>query len=151
MYLRNIRYGDSEKIIKLIEKSGGTYVYPYNTYVYWMLENYHSSTCFVVEQDDEFIGFISGISTVSKSIVFLWQICVSYNYRNKGIGTLLLESFIEKIQKLNIKYLEFTISLDNEPSINLFKTYADRKNIKMIEKKIEDFNSNSEIVYQYQL
>lgn len=151
MHLRTLKHGDSEYIIDLLNCSGNSYISTYNNYIYWILENYYSTICFVIEEDNKFIGFVSGMPSINRNLIFLWQICVRDNYRNKGIGRLLLDTFVEKSKILEVSFIEFSITLENDTGIHLFKSYADSKNIKMVEKKIEDFNNFTATIYQYQL
>lgn len=150
MEVRNIREGDSAAVLKLIEKCG-PYVAPYNVYAYWILENYYSSTCIVAEDNNNIIGFVSGMPSIDKGSIFIWQICVHSDYRGKGISVLLLDSLIKKAKELGFKKIELSISNSNVISQSLFKSYANRNNFDFIEKNKHTFGNIIEIVYEFKL
>ncbi len=150
MEVRNIQEGDSAAVLKLIEKCR-PYVAPYNVYAYWILENYYSSTCIVAEENNNIIGFVSGMPSLDKGSIFIWQICVHSDYRGKGISVLLLDTLIKKAKELEFKKIELSISDSNDISQSLFKSYANRNNFDLIEKNKCTFGNVAEIVYEFRL
>jgi L-2,4-diaminobutyric acid acetyltransferase len=150
MEVRNIQEGDSAAVLKLIEKCG-PYVAPYNVYAYWILENYYSSTCIVAEENNNIIGFISGMPSIDRGSIFIWQICVHSDYRGKGISVLLLDALIKKAKELKFKKIELSISDSNAISQSLFKSYAKKNNFDLKEKKKCAFGSIVEIVYEFNI
>ncbi len=147
MEVREIRKNDLEKIIELI-KQGIPYVLPYNVYVYWILQNYYSSTCKVVESEDKIIGYISGIPSLDKETIFIWQLCVDIKHRGDGIGTMMIDSLVSEAKRLGYCNIQLSISDTNIASQTLFKSYAEKKSMEIYEKGIEKFEDQTEFVFQ---
>lgn len=150
MTVRELKEGDSGLILNLV-KECGPYVAPYNVYAYWILENYYSSTCKVIEEGNRVVGFTSGMPSIDKSVLFIWQICVHKDYRGKGAAVLLLDSLCKSAKELGFEKIELSISENNNASINLFKGYSQKNNLTMIEKNKCMFGDVIEIVYEISL
>ncbi|KNY26152.1 GNAT family N-acetyltransferase [Pseudobacteroides cellulosolvens] len=150
MNLRDIKEGDAGQILELV-KICGPYVAPYNVYAYWILENYYSSTCKVVEDLNRIIGYVSGMPSVDKGTLFIWQICVHNDYRGKGVATLLLDSLFKKAKEYMFEKIELSISESNYASQKLFKNYSEKNNLKIIEINRCVFGDITEIVYEISL
>lgn len=54
------------------------------------------------------------------------NIAVDLNYRNKGIGKLLVEYIIDNCKKGSVKRIFLEVSADNYPAINLYSKYEFR-------------------------
>lgn len=52
------------------------------------------------EVNNRIIGFISGMPSIDKGSLFIWQLCVHNDYRGRGIATLLLDSLFQKAKRL---------------------------------------------------
>ena len=150
MKLSDIKEGDAGQILDLV-KTCGPYVAPYNVYAYWILENYYSSTCKVVEDLNRIIGFVSGMPSVDKGTLFIWQICVHNDYRGKGVANLLLDSLLKKAKEYKFEKIELSISESNYASQKLFRNYSERNNLEIIEINRCVFGDMTEIVYEISL
>ncbi|WP_240421857.1 GNAT family N-acetyltransferase [Paenibacillus periandrae] len=150
MNVRSIRKGDSTRILRLVEQCG-PYVAPHNLYVYWMLEKYYASTCKIIENDSDIIGFVSGMPSVDNHSLFIWQICIHNEYRNQGIATLLLDSSLHSARELGYVFMELSISKGNIASQMFFDKYAQTKQIASVEKLEQDIGNTTEIIYKYRL
>lgn len=147
--IRNINNQDYTEIQSLVEMCG-EYVTTYPLYSYWILTQYFNKTSRVAEIDNSIIGFISGLPAVNKQIVFIWQLCVLEDFRNKGIASRLIDSIVKEAKKDNYR-IEFTISKKNCTSINLFMKYAKQNNIKMELEKESMIGTSTELLYRYYL
>lgn len=123
--IRNINQSDIKDIRKLLAICE-PYVLPYSNYVYWILENYYSSSCFVATINDEIIGFISAMPSIEKEIIFVWQISINSNFRGMGIGKQLLDKVVDSAQKFKMNAIQFSIDSNNAASKRLFMNLADR-------------------------
>ncbi|WP_040948959.1 GNAT family N-acetyltransferase [Gorillibacterium massiliense] len=150
MDVRNINKGESSRVLRLVEQCG-PYVAPHNLYVYWMLENYYTSTCKVMEHDSELIGFISGMPSVDNKSLFIWQICVHKEYRNQGIAFLLLDSILQSAREIGYRFMELSISENNNASQSFFEKYARTNQLKTVEKRKEHIGSTIEVIIKYEL
>ena len=52
------------------------------------------------------------------------NIVVKKNYRNNGVGTLLLENLISLCNELNLQSLSLEVNEENLPAINLYKKFG---------------------------
>lgn len=148
MKVRSLREGDASQVLNLIEQCR-PYVAPYNVYTYWILENDYSSACYIAEENDKIIGFISGIPSIDKQSIFIWQLCFHIDYRGRGIASSLLNSLINKVKELKFEKIELSISESNSTSQNLFKSYLHKNNLELAEKKISVFGNIIETVYEF--
>jgi L-2,4-diaminobutyric acid acetyltransferase len=56
----------------------------------------------------------------------VWQVAVDASQRGKGLAGALLEELFTKLVGEGVRYLETTITPDNEASIRLFSSFAKR-------------------------
>lgn len=96
-------------------------------FTYWVLLKYFGDSCFVIEEDNRVIGFISGMaSSREKGVFYIWQIGVDPLYRGKGCAGLLLEKISEAAGERHCHTLHVTIESDNTASIKAFTRFAGR-------------------------
>lgn len=94
----------------------------YSEHFYKIILRYFGNTCFVAELDDKIIGFIMNlVSQNDKETLFLWQIGVSLEHRNKKIGKKLLKETEKTAKEIGCKRIELTIDPENRLSQNLFQ------------------------------
>lgn len=100
-------------------------------YSYLMWAKYFYDTSVIAENDDTLIGFVSGyILPNSPETLFVWQIAVDEEQREKGLATRLLVHLLKQTANKNIRYIEATVTPSNTPSKKLFKSLADKLNTK---------------------
>lgn len=124
MIISNIKKADMDEI-RIFLKDCAPYVVPHHKYIYWMMEHYYASTCFVAKEDNHIIGFLSALPSMDKNCAFLWQIAVSKNQQNRGIAKRLLEAFTTEARKLGLSSIQMSINENNIPSHKLFQKYAE--------------------------
>ena len=80
----------------------------------------------LAELDGKVVGmafyFIS-YSTWKGRCIFLEDIIVKLEHRNKGIGTVLFNKVIEKAKEIGAKRLQWQVLEWNEPAIEFYKKY----------------------------
>lgn len=81
-----------------------------------------NSSYLIAKMNDEIIGF-AGIKVVLDEADIM-NIVVRRNYRNHGIGTLLLESLISLAKRLNLNSLSLEVSEENLPAIHLYQKFG---------------------------
>ena len=81
-----------------------------------------NSSYLIARMNDEIIGF-AGIKVVLDEADIM-NIVIKKNYRNQGIGTLLLENLISLAKKLNLKSLSLEVSEKNLPAIHLYQKFG---------------------------
>ncbi len=73
---------------------------------------------YVCEKDNTVCGFLHFIVLVDS--VDIINIAVDENYRNQGIGTLLLDYMFDSLD-ISINDVKLEVAVDNENAINLYK------------------------------
>lgn len=81
-----------------------------------------NSSYLVARMNNEIVGF-AGIKVVLDEADIM-NIVVKKNYRNQGIGTLLLESLISLAKRLNLNSLSLEVSEENLPAIHLYQKFG---------------------------
>ena len=101
----------------------------------------------IAESDDVVVGmafyFIS-YSTWKGKCLFLEDIIVKLEHRQKGIGGILFEKVIEKAKQFGAKRLQWQVLEWNHPAIEFYKKYnatldPEWLNCKLTENQIQEF------------
>lgn len=83
-----------------------------------------SATAIAAEdQQGNLVGFISGYCLPARpDTLFIWQVAVDSSMRGQGLGLRMLLALVQRVAaEQGIRYLETTISPDNNASIALFR------------------------------
>ncbi|MEM2924283.1 MAG: ribosomal protein S18-alanine N-acetyltransferase [Methanocellales archaeon] len=92
---------------------------------------------FLVSMDgDELIGFVVGMQVDSDRGRIL-SIAVSKNYRNRGIGSALMNEILKRFKKANLKFACLEVRVSNKAA-QLFYEKLGFKKIGIIENYYED-------------
>lgn len=84
-----------------------------------------ASTSVAAELNGEVVGFISGHSLpTSSDTLFIWQVAVGEAARGKGLATKMLKAILQRPQNTSFKFIETTITDDNQGSWALFNGLA---------------------------
>lgn len=89
MQIRPFQAEDTAEVQRLLAQ-GKPYVVPYSEYVYWILGRYCSGSCFVAESGGRLCGFLAAVPSRERGCLFLWQIAVAPEARQKGTALMLL-------------------------------------------------------------
>jgi L-2,4-diaminobutyric acid acetyltransferase len=148
--IRNISDSDIEKVQSLIKRNG-PYVYSYNIYVYWILSKYYNSTTIVAEYNNNIIGIITGLQSIDKNTIFIWQLCVDEVYRRQNIAIKLINSLFESSKRMGIKAIELTITEENHKSLALFKKFTYLNKLQLDENGLEVIGDIREKLYRIKI
>ena len=85
------------------------------------LENEHSKYI-VAKHQDKIVGFAGIWKAVDD--VHITNIVVRKDFRNNGIGNLLLEKLISLTKELNFKELTLEVNANNTPAIKLYEKHG---------------------------
>lgn len=97
-----------------------------SSYSYLMMAKFFNDRCFVVRDNEEIVGFITGF-VLKDDVYFVWQICIDDKYRGQGLAKKLLIEATETLTKTeNIKFIQATVSPTNTASMKLFKSIANK-------------------------
>ncbi len=96
-------------------------------YSYLMLGEYFAENCAVAEQRGDLVGFVTGFRPLEDpETLFIWQIAVDPRVRGQGIGSKLLDHVASRPRVPRLRWLEATVTPDNEASQSLFRSFAER-------------------------
>lgn len=146
----NFRQAEEKDIVPIVHLLNDCrpYVLAHHDYLYWILSNYFQSSCFVCEDSGKIIGFISGLPSVDQNAVFIWQICVSAEYRRKGIACALLYRLYEVSEQNGFDHIQLSITAENSASFDMFSRFANKNKLKMELVKQVGILKNTENIYK---
>jgi len=94
-------------------------------YCYLILCEHFPSTCVVVEEGNEVVGFITAyIPPEKRDTLFVWQAAVDVRLRGQGLAKKMLNSLLSRPNLERTSYIEATVNPSNEASRSLFKSLA---------------------------
>jgi len=98
-----------------------------SSYAYLLWCHDFSDTSVVARVDGETVGFITGYRRPSvPDTAVVWQVAVDSSQRGRGLAGKLLDALFTRLTGAGVRYLETTITADNEASIALFSSFAKR-------------------------
>lgn len=84
-----------------------------------------AATGVAAELDGRLVGFISAYIPPEKpDTVFVWQVAVHGDARGTGLGKRMLREIIERPACRNVRFMDTTITEDNDASWGLFLSFA---------------------------
>lgn len=96
-------------------------------YLLWCLD--FADTSVVARLDGEPVGFVIGYrKQAAPDTAVVWQVAVDEVARGRGLAGALLDHMYGALVDNGVRYLETTITPDNEASIALFTAFAKRWN-----------------------
>lgn len=99
---------------------------PY-AYMLWCRDFAASSV--VARENGRAVGFVIAYRKPDEpEAALVWQVAVDGAQRGKGLAGQLLDTLFERLTQAGVRYLETTITPDNEASIRLFTSFAKRWN-----------------------
>lgn len=98
-----------------------------SSYAYLLWCHDFSDTSVVARVDGEPVGFVIGYRRPSvPDTAVVWQVAVDSSQRGRGLAGKLLDAMFSRLTGAGVRYLETTITPDNEASIALFSSFARR-------------------------
>lgn len=89
--------------------------------------SHFADTAVVADQQDRLVGAITGyLKPGHKDTLFVWQVAVHSHMRGAGLARRMLESILGRPRLADLRYIETTITPDNQASWALFESIARR-------------------------
>lgn len=89
--------------------------------------DHFADTCILAELDGVPVGWISGyLLPDATDTLFVWQVAVSEDARGLGLASQMLDRLLSRDDMTGVQQLKTTITRDNQPSWNLFRSLAER-------------------------
>jgi L-2,4-diaminobutyric acid acetyltransferase len=99
---------------------------PY-AYLLWCRD--FADTSVVAKVDGYAVGFVIAYRRPeAPDAALVWQVAVDASQRGRGLAGALLDELFTRLVSRGVRYLETTITPDNEASIRLFSSFAKRWN-----------------------
>lgn len=93
-------------------------------YLYILLCHQFSKTCVVAEYNSKIIGFLSGfISPKNPDTLFVWQVAVDAEFRNKGVAKELVFQTLSQTEPV-VQFVEATVTPSNKASLKFLQNFA---------------------------
>lgn len=124
--LRNVTENDTAMLRSLAKRCPPLDLH--TPYTYWAVAKYYPGSCFILEQDNQPVGFITALDTPSK--VFVWQIGILENHRRNGLSKILIDAVFAYARGV-YKRLEVTIAEENVASKAAFMSACVKAGAKM--------------------
>jgi len=87
--------------------------------------SHFADTSIIAKQNNACMGFVSGYLIPTRpDTIFVWQVAVSSAARGRGLASRMLQALLQSEACRGVRYLETTITPDNEASIALFGKLA---------------------------
>jgi L-2,4-diaminobutyric acid acetyltransferase len=98
-----------------------------SSYAYLLWCHDFADTSAVARVDGEVVGFVIGYRRpTAPDTVVVWQIAVDAGQRGRGTAGALLDSLVGSLERHGVRHVETTITPDNDASIALFRSLANR-------------------------
>jgi L-2,4-diaminobutyric acid acetyltransferase len=87
--------------------------------------SHFAATSVAAKQGDELVGFISGYLIPERpDTLFIWQVAVADGARGRGLASLMLTHLLQRPTCSTVRFMETTITPDNQGSWALFRRFA---------------------------
>ncbi|NPV50267.1 MAG: GNAT family N-acetyltransferase [Candidatus Methanofastidiosum sp.] len=156
MIIRNCTVEDVDRVRRFVSDCKPLELH--TSFTYWTLFNYFSDLCFLMEEDEKVIGFISGIkSSIETGVAYLWQVGIAKDQRGKNYAYVLIDHFSKAAISLDCNKIQVSISPENQVSYNAFLKYSEENSypfVKIGEVKYHDKLGDKhefEILFQIEL
>lgn len=136
---------DVSQILKTMDKFNKWFVKPLdnNKLIELASKFENNANFFGIFLDEEVVGYIAFYSNdLINKTSYISQIVVDNNYRNNGLGNILLKKCINISKASNMKYIELMVYKNNESAIRFYK----KNNFNIIEEFEEKFKLRRSIV-----
>ncbi|TNC28072.1 diaminobutyrate acetyltransferase [Amycolatopsis alkalitolerans] len=102
---------------------------PY-AYLLWCRD--FAGTTVVAKVDGRAVGFVIAYRRpAAPDAALVWQVAVDAAQRGKGLAGALLDELFSRLVRDGVRYLETTVTPDNDASIRTFASFAKRWNASM--------------------
>lgn len=99
---------------------------PNSIYCNLLQASHFASTCVVAEHEGQIVGWVSGyVRPDAQDHYFLWQVAVDASMRGQNLAKRMIRSILERKGLAHVRYMNTTITPDNEASWRLFRSVAD--------------------------
>ncbi len=136
VYIRNFQRGDLEAVQKIADLSLKE---NYSSELFLTIHRSWNGSFLVAVKDEKVVGFISGLNNPKDSSSRILMLSVHPAYRRQGIGSSLLNTFVQRCSKLGSSQIYLEVRPSNRYALEFYeKRGFERADV------IEDFYTNGE-------
>jgi len=100
---------------------------PNSVYCNLLQCSHFSKTSIIARLEERVVGFSSGYRVPARpEVLFVWQVAVSAEARGQGLASRMLQAQLDAEASEGVRYIETTITQDNEASRALFCAFAEK-------------------------
>ena len=115
--------GDGARMWELARDSGGLDLNSPYSYLLWCRD--FAATSVAARSGDDLVGFITGyVRPDARDTVVVWQVTVGDSQRGRGLAARMLHHLADRLAPEGVRFLEATVTPDNQPSARLFAGFA---------------------------
>ncbi|MBO0819781.1 MAG: diaminobutyrate acetyltransferase [Nocardiopsaceae bacterium] len=129
MLIESPSAGDGPGLWRLARDAGGLDLNSPYAYLLWCRD--FADTSVVARAGADIVGFITGYrrpeadeTTRGGGTLFVWQVAVDPAARGQRIGVRMLDAIGDAAKRLGCRYVEATVTPDNEASARMFASFA---------------------------
>ncbi|MGH3433864.1 MAG: diaminobutyrate acetyltransferase [Thermocrispum sp.] len=125
LVIDNLRKSDGAALWRMARDSGKLDLNSSYAYLLWAQD--FADTSVIARLDGDPVGFVIGYRQQrAPDTAVVWQVAVDARARGRGLAGRLLDRMYTPLVGDGVRYLETTITPDNEASIALFAAFAQR-------------------------
>ncbi len=129
--LREPTVADGGVLWELARASGKLDLNSSYSYLLWARD--FAATSVVAIGADEIIGFVTGYRRPDDpEVLVVWQVTVHQRWRGQGIASRMLDHLVDRLRSWGGRFVETTVTPNNEPSRAMFAAFARRKGTDVI-------------------
>jgi len=103
-------------------------------YAYLLLCSDFAPTSVIAETAGRIDGFVGAYRPPPRpESVFVWQVVTARDVQGRGLGSRLLDALVERPACRGVRFLEATVTPSNQPSHALFRGFARRHGVPLVE------------------
>lgn len=110
-----------QDIVKVFDVERKCFPFPFGETLIGNIYYGAPELCFVVEFEENVIGFLLGGYTAKVGQAHILSVAVLEKFRHQGLGRKLLEHFIKRTEILGYNSIKLEVKVDNETVIKLYQ------------------------------
>lgn len=96
-----------------------------SVYAYLLVCSHFAGTSAIARRDGHLVGFLSAyLKPAHPDELFVWQVAVSPATRGQGVAQQMLRDVLSREVCRDVRFLEATVTADNQPSRRFFHSFA---------------------------
>jgi len=104
-----------------------------SSYCNLLQSSHFHNTSVAAMLDDELVGSVTGYRIPDQpDTLFVWQVAVHTKARGKGLAKAMLHNLLERMMPEGVRFIETSITDDNEASQKLFSRFANEQHTQMV-------------------